>query len=159
MVYTVLIGNSAAVNRRGKSETCPATARGRKAPRYRRSLRAMSENGMMTSRMAFSWTCQPKRKDAYPQRVTEPMNVSHVGSKKSFMRGIIWKRRVRAKVVRAVTSGSTANEVSPTRPRVTLVRASSLTGRLRRGATGAAVSHVGVGAIEAPTKDQQPVCE
>jgi hypothetical protein len=64
IVYTVLIGNSAAVNRSGKSETWPATASGRKAPRYRRSLSAMSENGMMTSRIAFSWTCQPKRKDA-----------------------------------------------------------------------------------------------
>ncbi len=62
------------------------------------------------------------------------MNVSHVGSKNSLMRGIIWKRSVRAKVVRAVTSGRTAKDVSPTSPRVTLVRASSLTGRLRRGA-------------------------
>jgi hypothetical protein len=63
------------------------------------------------------------------------MNVSQVGSKKSFSSGIIWKRRVKAKVVLAVTSGRTAKEVSPTRPRVTLVSASSLTGRLRRGAT------------------------
>ena len=38
--------------------------------------------------------------------------------------------------MRAVTSGRTAKEVSPTRPRVTLVRASWFTGRLRRGATG-----------------------
>ena len=33
IVYAVLIGNSAAVKSNGNSETCPATARGRKAPR------------------------------------------------------------------------------------------------------------------------------
>lgn len=31
--YTVLMGNSAAVKMSGKRDTCPATARGRKAPR------------------------------------------------------------------------------------------------------------------------------
>jgi hypothetical protein len=45
------------------------------------------------------------------------------------------KRRVRRKVVREVISGSTAKEVFPTRPRVTLLRASGLTVRPRRGAT------------------------
>lgn len=63
-VYAVLTGNSAAVNRSGKRETCPATASGRKAPRYRRSLRANRLKGVMTSRIAFSCTCQPKRNDA-----------------------------------------------------------------------------------------------
>lgn len=63
-VYTALTGNSAAVNRSGKRETCPATASGRKAPRYRRSLRANRLKGRMTSRIAFSCTCQPKRNDA-----------------------------------------------------------------------------------------------
>jgi hypothetical protein len=53
-VYTVLIGNSADVNNSGKSETCPATANGRNAPRYRRSLSAIKLKGMMTSRIAFS---------------------------------------------------------------------------------------------------------
>lgn len=41
---------------------------------------------------------------------------------------------VRMKVVRAVISGRTAKEVSPTRPRVTLVTASWLMGSLRYGA-------------------------
>lgn len=59
------------------------------------------------------------------------MKASHVGSRKSFIRGITWKNRVRRKVVRAVISGRTAKDVSPTRPRVTLVRASWLMGRLR----------------------------
>lgn len=63
-VYTTLIGNSAYVNRRGNSETWPATARGRKAVRYRRSVMAIRVKGMRTSRIAFSWTCQPKRKEA-----------------------------------------------------------------------------------------------
>ena len=45
-------------------------------------------------------------------------------------------RRVRRKVVREVISGSTAKEVFPTRPRVTLLRAPGLTVRPRRGATG-----------------------
>lgn len=64
IVYATLTGNSAAVNRSGKRETWPATASGRKAPRYRRSLRANRLKGMMTSKIAFSCTCQPKRKDA-----------------------------------------------------------------------------------------------
>ena len=33
IVYTVLMGNSAVVKMSGKRDTCPATARGRKAPR------------------------------------------------------------------------------------------------------------------------------
>jgi hypothetical protein len=63
------------------------------------------------------------------------MKVSQVGSRKSLIKGMIWKISVRAKVVRAVTSGRTAKEVSPTRPRVTLLIASWLTVRPRRGAT------------------------
>lgn len=51
------------------------------------------------------------------------------------MRGIIWKRRVRAKVVEGVIGGRTAKAVSPTRPRVTLWRAEVSTGRPIRGAT------------------------
>ena len=40
-------------------------------------------------------------------------------------------RMVRMNVKRGVISGRTAKEVSPTRPRVTLVRASRLTGRCK----------------------------
>ena len=54
IVYTVLIGNSAGVNRRGKSETCPETAKGLNALRYRRSFNVTRLKGMMTRRMAFS---------------------------------------------------------------------------------------------------------
>lgn len=79
MVYTVLIGNSAAVNRIGNSDTWPATASGRNAPKYRRSCSAIRLNGTMTRRIAFSWTCHPKRNEAYPQRVTAPTNPSQVG--------------------------------------------------------------------------------
>ena len=86
IVYTVFTGNSAAVKRRGNKETCPETARGRNAPKYRRSRRATRLKGMMTSKIAFSWTCQPNRNEAYPQRVTAPTNVSHVG---------VYKRRRR----------------------------------------------------------------
>ena len=64
MVSAAFTGNSAAVKRSGKSETCPATAKGLKAPRYRRSLSAKRLNGMITNSIAFSWTCQPKRNDA-----------------------------------------------------------------------------------------------
>jgi hypothetical protein len=64
IVYTVFTGNSAAVNRSGKRETWPATANGLKAPKNLRSWRAIKLKGMMTRRIAFSWTCQPKRKDA-----------------------------------------------------------------------------------------------
>lgn len=64
IVYATLTGNSDAVKRRGNRLTCPATASGRKAPRCRRSFSAIRLNGMMTSRMAFSCTCQPKRKEA-----------------------------------------------------------------------------------------------
>jgi len=64
IVYTTFTGNSCAVNSNGKRLTCPLTASGRKAPRYRRSLSASRLKGMMTSKMAFSWTCQPKRKEA-----------------------------------------------------------------------------------------------
>jgi hypothetical protein len=42
-----------------------------------------------------------------------------------------WVRMVRMKVRRGVISGRTAKEVSPTRPRVTLVTASRLTERWR----------------------------
>ena len=42
---------------------------------------------------------------------------------------------VRMKVVRGEISGSTAKDVSPTRPLVTLPRAASLTGRPSFGAT------------------------
>ena len=51
------------------------------------------------------------------------------------MRGRVWKKRVRRKVVLGTISGRTAKAVSPTRPRVTLVRASWFTERPRRGAT------------------------
>lgn len=54
IVYNVLMGNSADVNRSGKSETWPATAKGRKAPRCRRSFRAIRLKGMMTRSIAFS---------------------------------------------------------------------------------------------------------
>ena len=54
MVYTVLMGNSAAVNNSGNNETWPDTARGRKAPKYRRSRSATKLKGMMTSKIAFS---------------------------------------------------------------------------------------------------------
>lgn len=46
-----------------------------------------------------------------------------------------WNRNVKINVCSFVTSGRTANEVSPTRPRVTLFRASWLIGSLRDGAT------------------------
>ena len=46
-----------------------------------------------------------------------------------------WKIRVRMKVCSLVTSGRIAKDVSPTKPRVTLDKASSLTGRPNRGAT------------------------
>ena len=78
---------------------------------------------MMTSRMAFSCTCQPKRNDANPQRVTAPIKVSEVGCKKSLASGSSWKMRVRMNVVLGEISGRTAKEVSPTRPRVTLFTA------------------------------------
>jgi hypothetical protein len=45
-----------------------------------------------------------------------------------------WKRRVKAKQILGVISGSTANEVSPTSPRVTLFNASSFTENPSRGA-------------------------
>ena len=152
-VYAVFTGNSAAVNRRGNRETCPATASGRKAPKYRRSFRASKLNGMMTRRIAFSCTCQPNKKDAYPQRVTAPTKVSHVGFMKSLIRHsyarsipskerfrgcrslTIWKHRVNVKVVPGVMFGSTAKAVSPTRPLVPLLTAVESTARPTRGAT------------------------
>jgi hypothetical protein len=38
---------------------------------------------MMTSKIAFSWTCQPKRKDEYAVNVSAPRNVAGVGSRNS----------------------------------------------------------------------------
>ena len=64
MVYTVLTGNSAAVKINGNRDTCPATANGRNAPRNRRSFSARRLKGIMTRRMAFSWTCHPNKKEA-----------------------------------------------------------------------------------------------
>jgi hypothetical protein len=97
----------------------------------------MRLKGIMTSRVAFSWTCHPKRKDAYPQSVTAPMNASHEGlaAKKSFSRGMPWKSKVKMKHSLGEISGSTAKVVSPTRPRVTLCNASALTARPNLGAT------------------------
>ncbi len=46
-----------------------------------------------------------------------------------------WNTSVRAKHTRGVISGSTAKAVSPTRPRVTLCNAPSLTERPIRGAS------------------------
>jgi hypothetical protein len=63
------------------------------------------------------------------------MKVGQVGSRKRRMRGMAWKRRVRAKVVEGVIGGRTAKAVSPTRPRVTLWRAEASTGRPMCGAT------------------------
>src|SRR5690348_15522780 len=91
MVYATLIGNSAAVNSSGNNETCPATANGRKLARYDRSLMAKRLKGMMTNRIAFSWTCQPNRNDAYPQSVRAPTNDSQPGASHSFVRAMIWK--------------------------------------------------------------------
>ena len=42
--------------------------------------------GIITSKMAFSCTCQPNRKEAYPQSVTDPTKVSHVGFRKTLAR-------------------------------------------------------------------------
>lgn len=53
-VYIVLTGNSAGVNNKGKSDTCPATAKGLNAPKCRLSRRAMRLKGTITSKMAFS---------------------------------------------------------------------------------------------------------
>jgi hypothetical protein len=80
------MGNSCVVNSNGKRETCPATANGRKAPRWRRSCKQSSRNGMTTSKMAFSCTCQPKRKEEYAVSVRAPKKVVGVGLKKSLMR-------------------------------------------------------------------------
>ena len=46
-----------------------------------------------------------------------------------------WKSRVKMVVAWGVISGSTANVLSPTRPRVALSNADSLTGRCSLGAT------------------------
>lgn len=59
-----------------------------------------------------------------------------MGVKKSLVRGMSWKRRVRRKVVRGGMAGRTAKVVVPTKPRVTLVIAEGSMGRLRVGATG-----------------------
>ena len=64
MVYTAFTGHSAAVKINGNRDTCPATANGRNAPRNRRSFRASRLKGIITKRMAFSWTCQPNKKEA-----------------------------------------------------------------------------------------------
>ena len=45
----------------------------------------------MTRRMAFSWTCQPKRNEAYAQRVKVATKLSQVGWRKSLARaGLSW---------------------------------------------------------------------
>ena len=64
MVYAVLTGHSAAVKINGNRDTCPATANGRNAPRNRRSFRASRLKGIITKRIAFSWTCQPNKNEA-----------------------------------------------------------------------------------------------
>lgn len=89
----------------------------------------------MTVRMAFSCTCHPNRNEAYPQRVTAPMKISHVGFRNSLMSGMIWKTRARAKVACFGTSGKTANCESPTKPLVRLVAADRSTDKFRYGAT------------------------
>jgi hypothetical protein len=83
MVFT---GNSCVVYKSGKSETWPATARGLKAPRWRRSRKQSRRNGIMTRRMAFSWTCQPKRKEEKAVRVRAPRKVEAVGLRKSLIK-------------------------------------------------------------------------
>ena len=75
------------MKRSGKSETWPATARGRKAERYRLSASARRLKGIRMRRMAFSWTCQPKRKEEKAERVMAPMKVGWVGWRKSLRRG------------------------------------------------------------------------
>lgn len=86
-VYIVLIGNSPGVNNRGNSETWPATASGRNVERCRLSRSAIKLKGIMTRRIAFSWTCQPNKNEAYPQSVTAPMKFSHVGCANSLIKG------------------------------------------------------------------------
>jgi hypothetical protein len=98
----------------------------------------MRLKGIMTSNTAFSCTCHPKRKEAYPQSVTAPIKVSQDGSvdeKKSLKRGRIWKTSVKTKHVLGDTSGRIANAVSPTSPRVTLCNAPNLTVKPSLGAT------------------------
>lgn len=146
-VYIVLIGKLAASKSSGKSDTWPATANGRKAPRYLRSLTAKRLKGTMTSRMAFSWTCHPNKKDAKLHSVTEPMKVSQDGCRNDLMRQsclrlvllfrdqltrpTTWKNRVNWKVICGVTLGRTAKELSPTSPLVRLVTAVVSTGMPR----------------------------
>jgi hypothetical protein len=63
------------------------------------------------------------------------MKFSHVHLRNSLMRGKLIKNRVRRKQIRGVMSGRTAKDVSPTSPRVTLSKASALTGKPSFGAT------------------------
>lgn len=74
------------MKRRGKRETWPATASGRKAPRCLRSRRLVKVCGMRISKIAFSWTCQPKRKDEYAVSVRVERKFGKLGRKKSFVR-------------------------------------------------------------------------
>jgi hypothetical protein len=41
--------------------------------------------GTRTSKTAFSWTCQPNRKDVYPQRVNAVKNDLYVGEIQSLI--------------------------------------------------------------------------
>ena len=72
-----------------------------------------------------------------------------------------WKRNVSKNVCSLVTSGRTAKEVSPTSPRVTLLRASWFTGRPKRGATIFQVSGSGIEQADACilTRNQCPIHE
>lgn len=81
-VYNTLMSHSCGVNNNGNRLTCPATASGTKAAKCRRSRTQSSENGSSTSRMAFSWTCQPKRKDEYAERVSALRKLVDVGCMK-----------------------------------------------------------------------------
>jgi len=78
-----------------------------------------------------------------PRRLQEELEQSRLSLKVSLFRGdlIYWgianpplttcAASVKMKVVRGLISGKTANEVSPTKPRVTLLMASRLTGIFR----------------------------
>ena len=75
--------------------------------------------GRMTSSMAFSWTCQPKRKEVQAQRARHLTNwVTLAGQVHSLARAGSIAMMVRTAVVRGEMFGRTECSMSWTRPPV-----------------------------------------
>ena len=100
--------SSGLVKRSGNKERCPTVAMRENHLPSCLLVEPSRVMGRITSRMAFSWTCQPKRKEVQAQRARDLMNwLVLLGQVQSLTRAGSQARMVRLAVARGEMLGRT----------------------------------------------------